>query len=70
VDKVGSVPYSNHASVAVPYGFTTPLRSALLIVMDVAVSVVAVGRSAGADVVMLTVSPIESPLVWIATTRK
>jgi hypothetical protein len=46
------------------------LRSALLIVMDVAVFVVAVGGSAGADVVKLKASPIESPVVLIATTRK
>ena len=44
VARVGLVPYSNHAFVTYPFGFTFPLRTALVVAgFNVAAFVVTVG---------------------------
>ena len=66
--RVLSVPYSKWASVATSFGFTVPLRVALLVVIDVAALVATVGGCA--SVLKLTISPSDVPAELVATTRK
>jgi hypothetical protein len=43
IDRLISVPHSNHAFVACAFGFTVPLRIAVCTVIPVAAAVVAMG---------------------------
>jgi len=65
--NVGSVPYSNHAVVDSPFGFTLPLKIALVIVMEVGTSVVTSGEK---GVVKLRIVPFDVPPALVATVRK
>ena len=52
VDSVLFVPYSNHAVVAAPFGFTLPFDTAELAVTELAAVVVTVGTITGGVVVV------------------
>jgi hypothetical protein len=69
VDRVGSVPHSNQAVVAAPFGFTPPFNVPPPEVTEVAALVVAVGGRA-ATVLKLRIDPFTVPPAFDPATRK
>jgi hypothetical protein len=67
-DKDGSVPYSNQASVDSPLGFAVPLKTALVVVMEVGILVVTAGEKGVVKSRMGV--PCDVPPALVATTRK
>jgi hypothetical protein len=65
-----SVPHSNHAVVARPFGVTFPFRVAPVAPTEVADKVKTVGWLPGEEVVKLTINPLEVPLLFPAQNRK
>jgi hypothetical protein len=70
VARVGSIPHSNQAVVAWPFGFTPPFTVAPLAVTEVAAFVDAVGGRSGMVVVKLRIVPFVVPAALEAATRK
>jgi hypothetical protein len=70
VDRAGSLPHSNQADVAKPFGFTPPFNVALSIVIDVAAFVVTAGATAAAVVLKLAIEPFDVPAELEAAARK
>jgi hypothetical protein len=68
VARAGSVPHSNQAVVACPFGFTDPLTVAPEPVTDVAALVVTVGATA--VVLNPTIDPFAVPPALEAAARK
>jgi hypothetical protein len=70
VSRPGLVPHSNHASVARPFGFTSPFSVAAVAPTDVAAMVVTDGALPGDAVVKFRIWPSEYPPLFSAQTRK
>jgi hypothetical protein len=68
--RIGSVPYSNHAIVANPFGVTFPFRVAPVAPTAVADKDATVGGLPGEEVVKLTIRPLEDPLLFSAQNLK
>src|SRR5438552_3323281 len=58
VDKLGSVPHSNHACVAAPRGFTVPSNRALVPVTSTAAVVTACGTATTVTFALPTTVPL------------
>jgi hypothetical protein len=66
-ERPESVPHSNHADVASPFGVTSPLSVAVVAATEVAARVVTAGAAPGVKLRM--VLPLDVPELLLATTR-
>ena len=63
------VPHSKYAVVDEPFGLTLPFNVAEVVLTKEALDVVTIGGDAAADVVKLTIDPLDVPALFCPTTR-